>query len=234
MSVNVAAPIFNPACSFAEDVQFVHYFRIDVPSRVVLKDAPTGKYVTIYGNGYNALNVWVSDIMTEAMIYAACGTSVVMTSIVCQKSGALLLRSTSGTTMISDPALLPRGLVFGVAPVATMTSMAGFVDCFVPPPQEHPNACTPPRKVDHSSEAGLFAAPPTPPSNACTPLKSATTLTSGFEIQPRYNLLGVPLVGSTPPPQQVVVTSGQPGSFFIVPQQNARVKPNYTYSLTYV
>ena len=57
MSVNVAAPIFNPACSFAEDVQFVHYFRIDVPSRVVIKDAPTGKYVTIYGNGYNALNV---------------------------------------------------------------------------------------------------------------------------------------------------------------------------------
>ena len=186
LSVNVSAPLFVPVCSFANNVQFVHYLRIDVPIRVVFKDAPTGKYVTIYGPGYNALNVWLSDIMTEAMFLTACGTSVVITSIVCQKSGALLLRSTSGTTMIGDPALLPRGLVFDVVPVVA-TSMDGFVDCFVPQSQqvEQQNVCTPPRKVDTAAHPGFSVAPPTPPSAHQTPLKSTPTLPRGFDGQPR-------------------------------------------------
>ena len=227
MSVNINAAMFVPICSFAENVQFVHYLKVDVPSRVVIKDGPTGKYVTVYGNGYTALNVWMSDFVTEAMILGACGSSVVMTSIVCQKSGALLLRSTSGTTMIVDMALLPRGLVLDAAPVATMPTMAGFVDCFMPGVVE---VCTP-RKVYTAGLAGLLDLPPTPLSNVCTPVKSAETLCPGQELQPRYNLLGLSLLGSTPPRQQDVFTA-QPGAFFTVPQQNARVKPNYTETVS--
>ena len=134
LSVNVTAPSFIPNLSFNDNTQFVHYFRLDIPSRLVFKDAPTGRYVVIYGSGFTAMNLWVSDFMTEAMILAACGTSAVLVCIVCQKSGVLLLRSTSGTALISDRTCMPQGVNMGVnAPViGSIPAMVGFVDCFVP------------------------------------------------------------------------------------------------------
>ena len=171
LQINASHPIFAPLCSLTEEVPLLHYVRLDIPSRMVFKDAPTGKYVTFYGTGFSAMNAWVSDIMPEATILAASGMSAIMTCIAIQRAG-LLLRSTSGTALVVDPdSRLPRGLIVGnVGGVAAMNGtgpMAGFED-FMMASSGLPLAsnATPPRPK-------LFAAgvPPTPPSNACTPHK---------------------------------------------------------------
>ena len=171
LQVNASHPIFAPSCSLAEDVQFLHYFRVEVPSRMVFKDAPTGKYVTFYGKGFSALNAWASDIMPEATIIAASGMSAILTCIAFQRAG-LLLRTTSGSTLITDPvSRLPHGLIVGtinaVATVAT-GALAGFEDFFMAPSDHAPLPCTPPRPQQFAA-AALH---PTPPSAHITPHKS--------------------------------------------------------------
>ena len=97
LQVNLSHAFFQPSCTLGEEGgTFLHYVRVDIPSRVVFKDAPTGRYVTVYGSGYSALNLWLSKLMTEAHVLECAGKSIVFTCIVQQKAAGFLLRSTSG------------------------------------------------------------------------------------------------------------------------------------------
>ena len=83
------------------------------------------------------------------MILAARGMTAVLTCVVQQKNGPLLLRSTSGTTFVTDMGMLPRGLV--VLPpsqsggVRAGAALAGFEDAYGTSTPQH--SMTPTRPV---------------------------------------------------------------------------------------
>ena len=171
LMLNLTAPLFAPISCVTDEAVFFHYLLIQLPAHIYFKEAPTGKYTTLHGNGFNVLNVWVSDMITGEMLVAAAGKSCVVTCIACQKSGSRLLRSTSGTTLVCDMALVPHGLVFSsltdVVPKPMVgVSPDGFEDCYVPAViTEQSVTFTPPR-------TGVsWSAPPTPLSANATPVK---------------------------------------------------------------
>ena len=84
--LNLTAPLFAPISCVTDEVVFFHYLLIQLPAHIYFKEAPTGKYTTLHGNGFNVLNVWVSDMITGEMLVAAAGKSCVLT---CQKLTSL-------------------------------------------------------------------------------------------------------------------------------------------------
>ena len=188
LQVNVQKPLFEPMCTVGEEGGgFLHYIKVDMPSRVVFKDAPTGRYITVYGSGYSALNLWLSKIMTEAHVLECAGKSIVFTCIVQQKAAGLLLRSTSGTVAIIDQQMMPRGyiVVTGVpaSVMAKSEALAGFEDFHmfasgIPTTNAKIQTSTPPRAQNMAWTVSL-----TPPSNHATPKPKPTI--SGGQPQPQ-------------------------------------------------
>ena len=110
LQVNLQKPLFESLCTMGEEGgTFLHYIGVDMPSRVVFKDAPTGRYIAVYGSGYSALNLWPSKLLTEAHVLECAGKTIVFTCIVQQKAARFFLRSTSGTVAILDKQMMPEG-----------------------------------------------------------------------------------------------------------------------------
>lgn len=178
-----------PVCAVTDEVPFAHYLLVEIPHNPHFKDAPTGKYLTIHGSGFLVLNVWLSDMVTEQMVLSAAGKSCVMTCIAAQKSGTRMLRTTSGTTLVTEEGAVPHSLVFPQGPAnPPMMSGAlaqGFEDVYVPNTASASvphTSLTPPRPTLSCST------PPTPLSTHGTPhgtpVKSAVAADAFYAIAP--------------------------------------------------